>query len=93
MFFDCECDCEKHTVVTHRLSTLIHEKSKSCGCIKFNNPNIIEDLTGQKFGRLTVIGRDIERDKKIIKTVKIEHIGYANVTVVILSWLVLLDIN
>ena len=64
LFFDCECDCDKHTVFTHRLSTLIHGRSKSCGCIKFNNPNIIEDLTGQKFGRLTVIGRDIERDKK-----------------------------
>lgn len=38
MYFDCKCDCGNDAIVTHRLSTLINGKSKSCGCIKFNNP-------------------------------------------------------
>lgn len=64
LFFDCQCDCEKHTISIQRLSTLKCGHSKSCGCIKFNNPNSVEDLTGKQFARLKVIGRDIERDKE-----------------------------
>lgn len=45
------------------MNTLTNGKSKSCGCIKFNNPLNLNDLTGKKFGRLTVIGRDIKRDE------------------------------
>lgn len=43
----CECSCgEETTVTTKNLST---GETKSCGCIKK------KDLTGKKFGRLTVI--------------------------------------
>lgn len=63
MYFDCKCDCGNDAIVTHRLSTLITGKSKSCGCIKFNNPLSIKDLTGERYGRLTVLGRDIKRDE------------------------------
>ena len=40
---------------------------KSCGCIRFNNTNTTKDITGQKFGRLTAICRDIERDMELHK--------------------------
>ena len=43
-----------------RLSALKCGHSKSCGCIKFNNPNTVQDLAGQEFGRLTALYRDIE---------------------------------
>ena len=56
-----------------RLSALKCGHSKSCGCIKFNNPNTVQDLAGQEFGRLTAL----YREKWEIKA----SIGYANVTV------------
>lgn len=49
-------------IVSHRLSDVKNGHCKSCGCTKFNNLNRIEDLTGKKFGRLTVIERDVKRD-------------------------------
>lgn len=64
MFFDCQCDCDQHTKSINRISSLKNGHSKSCGCIKFNNPNTVEDLSGEKFYRLTVLCRDVERDKK-----------------------------
>lgn len=62
VYFDFECDCENKTKITRRFNTVKTGHTMSCGCSKFNNPKNIEDLTGQKFGRLTVIGRDLERD-------------------------------
>lgn len=46
----CECDCGNEVVV--RRSNLISGKTKSCGCIRR------EDLTGKRFGRLTVLKHD-----------------------------------
>lgn len=63
-YFDFKCECGK--IITQRLSSVKSGHVKSCGCSKFNNPKIMEDLTDKKFGRLTVIARDIERDKKEI---------------------------
>lgn len=55
----CECMCENHTrkIVLHR--SLIYELSKSCGCLQKEKVHNIffNDLTGQKFGRLTVVER------------------------------------
>ena len=56
------CDCNNN-VKSYDLIAIKTGHTKSCGCSKFNNPLIAEDLTGQTFGRLTVIKRDIERDK------------------------------
>lgn len=67
MFFNVQCDCENQTKAAMRLSALKCGHSKSCGCIKFNNPNTVQDLAGQEFGRLTALYRDIERDLELRK--------------------------
>ncbi len=47
----CRCDCGSIRLVTHNHLTTGH--SKSCGCVPCN----FRDLTGQRFGRLTVLER------------------------------------
>ena len=61
-YYDCICDCGKQTTVQKQ--ALLSGHIQSCGCTKFNNVNKVKDLTGQKFNRLTVLGRDVERDMK-----------------------------
>lgn len=63
VFVTTECECGK-IPPSNQLKSIQSGHIKSCGCIKFNNPLNMKDLTGKKFGRLTVIGRDFERDKK-----------------------------
>lgn len=53
----CKCDCGNEKVANSLL--LQQGKIKSCGCLPKGN---FEDLTGQKFNRLTVIKR-MENDK------------------------------
>jgi hypothetical protein len=51
----CKCDCGNEIIV---ISTkLLTGSKKSCGCLKADNGKNIKDLTGKKFGRLTVIER------------------------------------
>jgi CRISPR/Cas system CSM-associated protein Csm2 small subunit len=45
----CECDCEEHNQVAVWQGNLHSGQTTSCGCIR------IENLIGQKFGRLTVV--------------------------------------
>lgn len=45
----CRCDCGKEKVITSVV--LVQGKARSCGCIRF------KDLTGKKFGRLTVLSQ------------------------------------
>lgn len=52
----CKCNCGN--VISVIGQSLRTGNTKSCGC-KRN-----EDLTGQRFGRLTVIEKDSERDKE-----------------------------
>lgn len=67
--WECLCDCGN--IVTVIGNNLTQNKTKSCGCLKkekqqaWGASNLI-DLTGQKFGELTVIERayDIEIEKK-----------------------------
>ena len=49
----CQCDCGN---IFYRYTSSV-KKGKSCGCDKY------EDLTGKKFGRLTVI-KKVENDKR-----------------------------
>lgn len=54
--YKCQCDCGNYTNV--RSSDLKTGNTKSCGCYNIINlQNRAEDLTGQTFGRLTVLER------------------------------------
>ena len=66
VYVNTRCECG-NIPCSNQLPSIQSGHIKSCGCSKFNNPLIVEDLTGQKFGRLTVIGRDTERDINNIK--------------------------
>lgn len=55
----CKCDCGKSVVV--KSNNLRTGNSKSCGCSKHELGKTIRDLKGMKFGRLTVLYRDMER--------------------------------
>lgn len=61
----CRCDCGNEiTVIT---DSLRNGNTQSCGCIKpinISNTNL-EDLTGKRFGMLTVIER-MKRDTKLL---------------------------
>jgi len=49
----CICDCGKETIVS--TSKLRSGHTKSCGCMRHNSPKNKIDLSGKKFGRLTVL--------------------------------------
>lgn len=51
----CACDCGKQREKTARGDHLKSGAIKSCGCLNIGSP--VEDLIGQKFGKLTVISR------------------------------------
>lgn len=59
----CQCDCGNETITKRKY--LINGHKKSCGCFQKENREIgqIKDLTGKKFGRLTVLECDIEGSK------------------------------
>ena len=50
----CECECGNQTIVLGK--NLRSGNTKSCGCLKSKQPAARKDLTGQRFGRLTVLG-------------------------------------
>lgn len=55
--WNCKCDCGNTSVV--RSSNLTKGRIKSCGCSN------IEDLTGKRFGKLTVIEQAAKRGGRI----------------------------
>ncbi len=66
VYWLCKCECGNKIIVSR--DCLKNGKTKSCGCLlseKLNNRLI--DLTGQKFGRLTVIRRVSVPDNVINK--------------------------
>ncbi|MDY4183619.1 MAG: hypothetical protein SOX92_04955 [Candidatus Onthovivens sp.] len=56
--YKCRCDCGN--IVELTINKLYSGHAKSCGCL---NRRMV-DLTGQKFGRLTVIGFAYTKNKK-----------------------------
>lgn len=56
-YWKCQCDCGK--IKTIRRASLINGDTQSCGCMR------AKDLIGQKFGRLTVIKRVPNKNKKV----------------------------
>lgn len=62
----CRCSCGKETVATTQRLTTGH--TTSCGCkVKQNKGSHFEDLTGQKFNRLTVI-RYLDKNERTVRT-------------------------
>lgn len=64
-----QCDCGK--VIELGVSRFIGGHTRSCGCLRKdtaaqNNP-LLEDLTGRKFGELTVISLEPERENRCRK--------------------------
>ena len=54
--WECLCDCGNTTIVSGTHLTTGH--TKSCGCLKSVQRSNMIDLTGQRFGRLTVLEKD-----------------------------------
>ncbi len=55
--WNCLCDCGKVTVL--RTTNLLRGHDKSCGCFRFRKGEDcpwLKDLTGMRFGMLTVVG-------------------------------------
>jgi hypothetical protein len=57
----CKCDCGNENLASVRIGSLQSGATTSCGCKAYENITKIKDLTGQIFGKLTVIKIDNER--------------------------------
>lgn len=55
--WDCVCDCGKRVTVLQNALTRKDTPTQSCGCSRLlsNQGGRFEDLTGRRFGRLTVL--------------------------------------
>lgn len=55
--WDCVCDCGKRVTVLQNQLTTKRNPTTSCGCSRLltNQGGRFEDLTGRRFGRLTVL--------------------------------------
>ena len=60
-YWRCKCDCGKETIVD--INNLTMGTTKSCGCYAYESRhNYCRDLTGMKFGKLTVVKKSDKRD-------------------------------
>lgn len=61
----CHCDCGNEVVTN--AGDLIRNHTQSCGCLQKEkaSESCLKDLTGMKFGRLTVIERAENRNTKV----------------------------
>ena len=63
----CQCDCGSKALV--RSYNLLHGKTQSCGCLRATHCKSLGekstiDLTGRRFGRLTVLEQHLYRSSK-----------------------------
>lgn len=63
-FYICECECGN--ICSIRADSVLNGHTKSCGCHKINTASLqgkkrLDDLTGQKFNKLTVIKRESDK--------------------------------
>lgn len=58
--YECQCSCDKHTILVVPAGALTTGHTQSCGCLKSIRISEahLNDLTGKTFGRLIVIKRD-----------------------------------
>lgn len=65
----CKCTCGEETLATR--GQLLSGRKKSCGCLRKKSPTNVIDLTGMKFGKLTVIERagKTEKDNALWKCI------------------------
>ena len=58
LYYLFKCDCGNEKIISKE--SVVEGRTKSCGCItkELNSNRCVIDLTGQKFGRLTVIQYD-----------------------------------
>ncbi len=55
--WECQCSCENKTIINVASHNLIHNITKSCGCLAKEKARSFEDLTGKVYNKLTVIKR------------------------------------
>lgn len=65
-YYKCLCECGNYTFVCRQ--ALLSGHTKSCGCAK--SESRIEDLSGKKFARLSVIALDEESNKLGLKRLR-----------------------
>ena len=58
----CKCDCSNVKWIRADRLTTKNRPTRSCGCESKANQFVAKDLTGQKFGRLTVVRPTEKRD-------------------------------
>lgn len=62
----CQCDCGNPILTSVRACNLKNGNTKSCGCLKGKNLKERRlDLTGQKFGKLTVLEQSFTKNGRI----------------------------
>lgn len=60
------CQCECGNIISTTGNHLNQKHTQSCGCLQKERTSeaLLKDLTGQKFGKLTVLERDIDKKDK-----------------------------
>ena len=62
LYYSCKCECGNLKDI--RCDQVLDSSVKSCGCLKHTNKH--EDLSGKKYGKLTVIREAGRKSKKIL---------------------------
>lgn len=70
-YWICECQCEDKTIKEVRSDHLLRGETTSCGCFQKErasevNKNNYIDITGQKFGHLTVLEKTDKKKNKLV---------------------------